>query len=119
MRCCRAVDKRGAGEACDTPMINRHLSSFDMIRIFKCNRGLTFFDFKTHPLQLQEGPRLHLKMRMQNISSDLALLDVNWPPPTSMLNIHAEMLARDLTRGGQQACAIPMQNHHLSPFDKL
>ena len=98
MRCCRAVDKRGAGEACATPMINRHLSSFDMIRIFKCNRGLTFFDFKTHPLQLQEGPRLHLKMRMRI----MVLLDAHltWPTPqpmeslTSMLNTHNENHAR-------------------------
>ena len=36
------------------------------IRIFKCNRGLTFLNFMeaADVLQTQEGPRLHLKMRM-------------------------------------------------------
>ena len=58
------------------------LSPFVTIRIFRCNRGLTFFNFKTGPLQLQEGPRLHLKMRMHNISSDLVQVDVASSPHT-------------------------------------
>ena len=55
------------------------LSPFVTIRIFRCNRGLTNFNF-LNLLQLQEGPRLHLKMRMHIIRSDLVLLDAHRPP---------------------------------------